>query len=63
MKIKLNDEIVVIDPKYPLCGFTGKVVGIRGQTIEGYNWLLVFFPVRMRSYLVPENYCERTNKE
>jgi len=58
-RINIHEKVIVINDKHPLKNFRGKVIGIRGVIEEGNNWILVYFPKKERSFLVPENYLKK----
>jgi hypothetical protein len=59
-RIQFGDKVIVDSNRHPLYHHKGKVVGIRGQIEEGNNWILVYFPNRADSKLIPENYLKKT---
>lgn len=56
--MELGDMVFVADPRHPLCGCVGKVVGKRGAKPPDDTWMLVYLPARMRSYLIPESFLK-----
>jgi hypothetical protein len=51
----LGDHVLVNDPRHPLNGLQGKIVGRRGLRVPDDLWLLVYVPSRMRSFLIPQS--------
>ncbi len=58
-RINFGDMVVVESDRHPLYHFKGRVVGIRGTIEEENNWILVYFPNKERSLLVPECYLKK----
>lgn len=54
--MELGELVLVADPRHPLHGCVGKIVGKRGTRPPDDNWILVYLPARMRSYLIPESF-------
>ncbi len=51
----LGDLVLVNDPRHPLNGLQGKIVGRRGLRVPDDLWMLVYVPSRMRSFLIPQS--------
>ncbi len=60
--MELGDLVLVSDPRHPLCGCVGKIVGRRGLMAPGDPWMLVYVPSRMRSYLIPQSMLKADEK-
>jgi len=54
----LGDLVLVAEPRHPLHGFVGKIVGKRGTRPPDDTWILVYLPARMRSFLIPESFLK-----
>ena len=53
--MELGDMVVVENPKHPLYGCVGKIVGKRGKRTEDDVWILLYVASKMRDYLVPQS--------
>jgi len=54
----LGDLVLVAEPRHPLHGCVGKIVGKRGSRPPDDMWILVYLPARMRSFLIPESFLK-----
>jgi hypothetical protein len=54
----LGDFVLVAEPRHPLHGLCGKIVGRRGARPPDDTWILVYVPARMRSFLIPESFLK-----
>jgi len=54
----LGDLVLVAEPRHPLHGCVGKIVGKRGSRPPDDTWILVYLPARMRSFLIPESFLK-----
>jgi len=53
--MELGDMVIIDDPRHPLYGCVGKIVGKRGKRKEHDMWLLIYVASKMRDYLVPQS--------
>jgi hypothetical protein len=53
-----GEFVFVAEPRHPLHGLCGKIVGRRGARPPDDTWILVYLPARMRSFLIPESFLK-----
>ncbi|HPC03780.1 MAG TPA: hypothetical protein PKY58_03960 [Syntrophales bacterium] len=61
--MELGDLVAIDSPRHPLKGFSGRIVGRRGERSPGDFWLLIYVRDRARSYLVPESMVRLIEKK
>jgi len=59
----LGDLVAIDSPRHPLKGFSGRIVGRRGERAPGDIWLLIYVQDRARSYLVPRSMVSLISKK
>ena len=59
----LGDLVAIDSPMHPLKGFSGRIVGRRGECAPGDIWLLIYVRDRARSYLVPRSMVRLLRKK
>lgn len=53
--MELGDMVVIDNPRHPLYGCVGKIIGKRGKRAPDDLWILIYVGAKMRDYLVPQS--------